>query len=844
MGGTLTVLVRYVTRAVDRRAGWAIAGLYGANTLGAAAGAFATDFSLVPALGLLATQYVAVAFNLTAGAGAWVLSRMTTERTRPGAPASEVSAPASLDAAGEAAVPWTSAALALSGFAALGVEILWLRHLGVLLGGFRAVFSLLLTVMLVGLGLGALVGGWLDRRFGRPGTALMVVQGLFAAAVLGGLAVPTAEALSANADLVVVGLPTMSTTSRELAELWFNLRPMLLEVFVPSLVGGCAFPLANAVVQRSARAVGRRAGLLYLANTVGAVLGSLVTGYGLLPVLGMQGAAGVLAVVAAAAIVPLYLSHKADERPPVSVLVGASCVSLVALVAWVILPSDFLLQRALRLGNEEGRILTVREGSSELVAVVEVEGRGRGLMTNGHAMSSTARLDQRYMRAMAHLPLLLMDDPQRALVIGFGVGNTTHAATLHESVSRVEVADLSRNILQHASYFQDANRGVLGSPKVSVFINDGRMHLQMRPPSTYDLITLEPPPIAHAGVAALYSREFYELARTRLSAGGFISQWLPAYQVPGEVSLAMVKAFVEVFPQSVLLSGAQAELILLGTTGPRIQLDPQRLAERIESNPLVREDLASIELATPRDVAAVFVGSADTMRRATQDSPPLVDDRPVQEYGVLSSLTTGLLGVPASLFELSAAPGWCPGCYVDGGIAPAVAGLDLQFALMQQAYLAPVTDLASAVGSSFGARRILGSAYLGSVVPDSAEVHNILGIAALREERAEGAIAEFEAALSRDPQSANARANLAQIRSDQGAEMLQARRYLDAIPLLRTAAQLDPDDAETQNDLGVALASVGNMREAIEHFTRAVQLAPEFIEARQNLAAAQQALRP
>jgi spermidine synthase len=583
--------------------------------------------------------------------------------------------------------------------------------------------------------------------------------------------------------------------------------------------------------------------VLYLANTVGAVLGSLATGYVLLPVLSMQGAAGVLAGVAAAAIVPLYLSHRTTERPAAPIVVGAGTVPIVAVAVWVMLPSDFLLQRALRQGDAAERVLTVREGPSELVAVVEAAGRGRGLMTNGHAMSSTARLDQRYMRALAHVPLLLMDDPARALVIGFGVGNTTHAVTLHESVTRVEVADLSRNILQHASYFEDANRGVIGNPKVSVFINDGRMHLQMMPPFTYDLITLEPPPIAYAGVAALYSREFYELARTRLRDGGYVSQWLPAYQVPGEVSLAMVKAFVDVFPQSVLLSGAQAELILLGTTGPRVQLDPERVAEKIEANPSLREDLVSIELATPREVAAAFVGSADTMRRATQDAEPLVDDRPVQEYGVLSSLTTGLLGVPAALFELSAAPGWCPGCYADGSIAPVVAGLDLQFALLQQAYVAPVTDLVSAVGASFGARRILGSAYLGAVVPDSAEVHNILGVAALREDRVDEAVVEFQAALSRDPQSANARANLAQIRSDQGGALLQQRRYLDAVPLLRAAVHLDPGDAETQNDLGVALASLGRIREAVEHFTRAAQLAPDFIEARENLAAAQQALR-
>ena len=184
-------------------------------------------------------------------------------------------------------------------------------------------------------------------------------------------------------------------------------------------------------------------------------------------------------------------------------------------------------------------------------------------------MSSTARLSQRYMRALAHIPLLMMENPASVLVIGFGVGNTTHAATLHPSVRVVDVADLSRSILEHASYFEDANHGVLTDPRVRVFVNDGRQHLQMQVDGTYDLITLEPPPISYAGVAALYSKEFYELARSRLTPHGYISQWLPTYQVPTATALSMIRAFVDVFPQAVLLSGAQADLLLVGTTGPQ-----------------------------------------------------------------------------------------------------------------------------------------------------------------------------------------------------------------------------------------------------------------------------------
>jgi predicted membrane-bound spermidine synthase len=846
MGGTLTVLIRARVFADLDASGWRIAWLYGVNTIGAAAGAFLTDFVLAPAVGLFATQVTAAGLNFVAAAAALRLSF--------GTPVAAVGARRSADMtpAVDASVRWASLALALSGFAALGMEILWLRHLGVLLGGFRAVLSLLLTVMLLALGIGALVGGWIDRRFGRPALMLMTVQGAFAAATLIGLASNTADGLAAHGAAIAASLSVLSSSSRTIAELWFNLRPMLIEVALPSLIGGMAFPLANAIVQRAQESIGRRAGLLYAANTAGAVTGSLVTGYLLLPRLGMQRAAAILAGVAVAAIVPLFMvSGDRPARRPAWALAGAGIVGVGALVLWLMQPGDFMVSRALARGDDAERTVTVREGITELLAVVERPGRGRGLLTNGHAMSSTAPLDQRYMRGLAHIPLLAMNRPERVLVIGFGVGNTTHAAALHSSVTRVEVADLSRNILEHASYFSDANDDVLRNPKVSVFVNDGRQHLQMTAPGTYDLITLEPPPIAHAGVAALYSREFYELARSRLKAGGYLSQWLPAYQVPADSSLAMVRAFIDVFPQSVMLSGAQAELLLVATTAARIELDPTRVATALARETAVREDLARLDLGSVREIAGTFVGSAETLHRATRASPAVTDDRPLQEYSVRSGLSAGLMGVPSSLFDVMQIAAWCPRCIDDESRSAHVADLDLYLGLLQQAYLAPVADVASAAASrpatalrAGGPRRIWGSAYLGAVVPDSAEVHNLLGLAHMRGGRVDEAVTEFENALAKDPSSANARANLGQVRYEQGAALMEARRFSEALPPLRLAVDLIPDSAEAQNDLGVTLASLGRVRDALPHFERAVALKPDFAEARRNLDAARSVSAP
>ena len=214
------------------------------------------------------------------------------------------------------------------------------------------------------------------------------------------------------------------------------------------------------------------------------------------------------------------------------------------------------------------------------------------------------------MRAFAHIPLLSHQAPESVLVIAFGVGNTAHAAALHESVRRLEVAELSEHILDHAGYFSATNGNVLDNPKVSVFVNDGRHHLRMQPPATYDLVTLEPPPIAHAGVASLYTREFFETVHSRLEAGRAISPCgCRPTRCPGETALSMVRTFVEVFPNSVLLSGVYSELILMGVRDAPVEIDPVRLQARLAAMPGVRDDLAAVHLGSLTEIVGTFAAS-------------------------------------------------------------------------------------------------------------------------------------------------------------------------------------------------------------------------------------------
>ncbi len=426
-------------------------------------------------------------------------------------------------------------------------------------------------------------------------------------------------------------------------------------------------------------------------------------------------------------------------------------------------------------------------------------------------MSSTELFSQRYMRAMAHIPLMSIDRPQRVLVLCFGVGNTAHAATLHPSVERVDVVDLSGHVLEHLRYFADVNHDVLRDPRVSVYINDGRHHLRMVPAESYDLITLEPPPIVHAGVAALYSREFYASARSRLTARGYISQWLPVFGVPEDMILSMVRAFTDVFPNAVLLSGAQTNLLLVGTRDRAIEIDPARVEAALAQVPAVRADLQRLDLGTLRDIVGTFVASGATLAAAASDVPPMTDDRPIQEYGRRSLLDFREGGIPPSIVAVGEVASWCPGCFSDGKPLESVEGITTYLALTELAYRSPPPS-----GLPKG-RTVFGSGYLGAIVPESPALRALVDNAA-------------EAPATVDTSARYTRATT----------LLEAGRFAEAVEAFRAVVEVAPDAVQAHNNLGVALASLGRMDEAIDAFERALALRPDFADARRNLALARE----
>ena len=614
LGATLPVLARGVATR-ETVLGETIARLYAVNTAGAVCGALVAGFWLVPLLGLRATACVGGAIGI--GVGACALS--FGERLAPSPP------PPSAEHAvrGDRVV---LAAFALSGLFALALEVVLTRILIQYMNSTTRVFTAILAVFLAGIALGsALASRFSDRHASSARWWLAATE--IAIGLAAAFAFPAFRfAMPAICGLLGSGTAAPGATSMT----WFALLASSAAFGGPTLLLGATFPLAVRAYLGSVDAVGARLGRLYAANTAGGVLGSFAAGFALIPWLGSDRTLQLLALgfVATGALLLLGSRERLGGRRAPLWVSAVLCAALLLGRA----PDAAQEYAPARISAE--RVLHVSEDYYGTIAVVERRDGSklyRQLMINGDFMSGTSDYAQRYMRLSAHLPVMFAERPVRSgLVICFGAGISIDALAQHPEIDDLTVVELSPDVLASATWFAHVNRDVLHNPRVKAVQADGRNYLLTHTDKRFDLITLEPPPPPSAGAANLYSRDFYRLARERLSPGGVMAQWMPLATQQPETTVALLRAFAESFPEVAVFWTETLEALAIGSDRPLV-LRVDRVREAL-SNPQVGADLRSIGIQDPYDVLADFLFDQHAMWDLVSSQPPVTDDHPLVEY--------------------------------------------------------------------------------------------------------------------------------------------------------------------------------------------------------------------
>ena len=615
MGGTLPAMIRSLRLTSDRigtGGGW----MYAANTAGAIVGALASSFFLIPAFGIQGSALTAAGMGMLSAAGGFWL-----DRSAPSQPVAERrSVPVPLAKSATLAILF----YAIAGGLALGYEVVWTQSVVQFMSTRSFAFSVVLATYLAGLALGAaLFARWADRIRDPWGVFGLLIAAAGTIAVLEiYLLGPWLPILQSMANHAIYGL-----TESRLAGMsaGFAIAALYI-VFVPTLLLGAAFPAALKLIVDSGH-VGRDIGKVVALNTLGGIVGTVITGFVLVPNFGLVKTLAILAVVAA------MLGLLAATRGTYGFRFarwGTIVIAIAAVGAAALTPADRLA--SLLASTRGGTVVFYEEGRGGTVAVLEQtagQKHFRRLYIQGVSNTGDTLPSLRYMRLQALLPLIIHNgEPRSALVIGLGTGITSGALLRFPGLEQRVVAELLPEVFKAAKNFR-GNYGAATDPRLDIRLRDGRREL-LSSEQTYDLITLEPPPPSAAGVVNLYSTGFYELARARLRPKGIVAQWLPLPTQNDEDTRSLVRSFLDVFPYASLWTTELHEMLLVGSP-EAVELDVSRIVERF-NQPEVASALREVGVASPEALLATWVTGRAGLKAYAGAALAVTDDRPRIEY--------------------------------------------------------------------------------------------------------------------------------------------------------------------------------------------------------------------
>ncbi len=608
MGGTLPLFCRQYVDSESRIAR-SVGFLYGLNTLGAALGCAATGLWLLPNLGMFGAICIGVLLNFTVALSAGSLGL----RARTHAQASEQESRLS----GTRNYITVSALVFLIGFVALGNEVLWARHLALLIQNTVYTYTLTLTAVLIGIVLGSITAAsCFDRSKSRTFWfgMLQVATGLM---TLGLMLIP--------------------------ADVYARFDPLPLSTYFllllpPAVLSGAAFPLAVRMVVEDTALAGIGVGRLYAVNTLGGIAGSIVVGFVSLPAFGQQSTLLFTTGLSLTCgfIAWLLLDRSSSPRAR-WIAVVTSLVIFVALpkVTGTRLPADFLDSK------RGGHLIAYREGLSSNLGIVQTDCFGKVLEVNCLWQGQSMKNEQIF---TAHVPMLLHPDPHNVLMVGLGAGQTASRFLMYK-IDRLDCVDIEPAVFDVVrDYFESK---WMNDKRVQLLREDGRNYVA-HTGEHYDVISIEVGQIFRPGVPSFYTSEFYELAKERLAPGGFLTQLVSIPLYSADQFRSIVATFLKTFPQSFLwYTGSGGDMLLVGVNAPRIQLNGNRLA-MLQVPPLqgvnaVSYDLHDVILITGQPQYGmcqrfVFLGSfiagPNGLAHLSASAPVYHDDKPVLDYAV------------------------------------------------------------------------------------------------------------------------------------------------------------------------------------------------------------------
>ena len=602
MGATLPAMSRWV-ESTPQGVSW-LGFFYGGNIGGGVIGCLLAGFYLLRVHDSAFATYVAVALNVLVAALALLIAKTTPYET--------VVTPAPLE---RAAGGWAVyVAIALSGFTALGAEVIWTRVLSLLFGATVYTFSLILAVFLLGLGIGSSVGSTIAARIVRPRLALGWCQMLLCAA------------MAWTAYMLTQSLPYWPINPSISTDPWYNFQldfvRCLWAVLPGAILWGASFPLALASVATGGKDPARLVGGVYAANTLGAIIGSVSASLLMVVWLGSQRAQQVLVIASAVSALLMLESAAAEAESKKSrfqfagTLLLAAAMGAAVLLARTIHPVPGVLvaygrYAATRLG--EGDIIYMGEGWNASVAVSRLSNGVLNYHNAGKVQASSEPQDMRLQRMLGHMTTLIPKNPESVLVIGCGAGVTAGAVSVDPNVKHLTIAEIEPLVPRVVShYFAQHNFDVVANKKTKVVLDDAR-HFLLTTTQKFDAITSDPLDPWVKGAAMLYTKEFFETVKSHLNPGGAVTLFVQLYESNTAAVKSEIATFLDVFPGGVVWgntnNGAGYDLVLLGQAEPT-RIDVEAVQRHLSEPGMapVAQSLGQVGMYSAIDLFSNYAG--------------------------------------------------------------------------------------------------------------------------------------------------------------------------------------------------------------------------------------------
>ncbi|MBW2644906.1 MAG: fused MFS/spermidine synthase [Deltaproteobacteria bacterium] len=672
MGATLPILSKYFIKNYHRL-GKRVGDLYAINTFGAVLGVILAGYVLPTLIGIHLTIYMTAVMNMGIGLLVLLLARLSASDSRLPAPVHRIDcAPKKADVIERPLIEtgrWHSVvilvAFGLAGLASMMYEVGWTRVLALVLGSSTYAFSTMLVTFLAGIALGSFL---FARLWGKRSVSLTVL-GIVELAI-GFTALIIVPVLGELPYYFLRLYPTFGCSFGLIISLQFIL--CFAVMLIPTLLMGAAFPIASQLYTKSLSSLGGSIGTVYGANTVGCILGSFAAGFVLIPLLGVQATLWLAILVNTFIGITLLIADQ--KSAALRACYGCLVLIPLSLFFWgphwdkrlmasgvAVYANRYDVKSKEDFGRQflNKKVLYYKDGVNCTVSVMEtlmdvkekipyITGSYHdsidshqdrtphiSLAVNGKTDASNGKGDMINQLMLGYLPILLHPDPQNAFVLGLGSGVTAGALSQYP-LNQIDCVEIEPAIIDAARYFNEYNHNVLDNPKLNLITADGRNHL-LATNKRYDIIVSEPSNPWISGISSLFTREHYELCKSRLNQNGIMVQWVHTYSMLPHDFKMIVNTFRSIFTHSQVWFSSKSDILLIGKNN-EIKIDYRVISERLASFPEIRADFEKYSFDHPFSILGCFLLGEEDVQKFTILSELNTDDLPLLEFSAPKNL--------------------------------------------------------------------------------------------------------------------------------------------------------------------------------------------------------------